>query len=1277
LTEKSSKWIISVRERDEVLEITGEDIGELNDTDLRSLIGLLCEADLRERGIPTAGVTWGGHQNAKDGGIDVRVELTLTLVEDGFIPRSKTGFQVKKPDMPRSAILEEMKPNGELREVIKDLIHAKGAYIIVSSQGSTADSAFNSRKLAMREALADCSDQLNLKVDFYDRERVAGWVRQHPTLVLWMRKKIGKPIQGWQSYDNWARCPNGIEEEYIMDEQIRLHSSTNPVSDGFSVTEGINEIRNLLHKPASSVRLVGLSGVGKTRFLQALFDERIGSQPLNRDLVYYTDVSDSPYPDPRSFVEQISAFRKPMILAIDNCPPKLHRSLTKVCTEPGSIVSLITIEYDVREDQPEETEVIRLEPSSTELIEKVILSRFDYISKVSARSIAEFSGGNARIAIALANKMKQGENLSAFKDDELFNRLFQQRNDPSNSLMRAAEVCSLVYSFNIQTASDDEIELKLLSSLVEMSERELYRNVQELKRRDLIQQRSIWRAVLPHAIANKLAVRALRNIPIDEICRVFEEGGSTRLLKSFSRRLSYLHECEEASNIAKRWLIDDGILGDIRNLNDLGLSLFTNITPINPELILNTIEKIALTDHATLFFSRKNSNYNEFTRLLRSIAYESRFFERATSLLCQFALLEKPDENNNSIRNLLKSLFQLYLSGTHASAEQRLNVIKELVESKSEEKIDLGISLLDVTLKTGDFSSFYGFEFGARPRDYGVSPENSLELQSWYKLFIDYTGTISILSFQSASKVRKILVNNFGGLWTNAQMYDDLEAVIEKVISSGPWNEGWVAIKKVGKFDSKQMGADGNRRINRLEKRLEPRSLLDEALTYALSDMYELIDIFDDNKDDVLQIEEITKELGRKVGLSDSVLKEILPEILSSEKLGGNLGNFGQGLAMGTVNPEKTWEDFCSQLRYFEEPKRNYEILKGFLFSLSKINRQLSEEILNKAVKSDILASVYPWLELSVGIGPQGFERLMKSLEYGMAPIGQYRSIGFASVNDERLTELLKIISTEIDGIEVAIEILSRRLRVDSKEKAVSDIIISLGQELISKYPFEKGNNRDTKDYRLSVIIKACLTDESAEEIMKKISRKMIASSSNYSFSYSGYNKVLRALAVDYPLLFLDTIFEGIVNSRQIIKTTFLTKSSVLSNIDDETLLKWTEVEKSIRIPKVVSMIIPYQKNRESDVVEWKPLSLRFIEGSDDPTIILNELKKSFYPFSGSGSLARTLETRLPLIGELKKHGDPRVVDWAKEEEKIFQETIILEKERELNDERSWNERFE
>lgn len=1265
-----------------MLEIDGKDISELSDIDLRSLIGLLCEADLCALGLPTAGVTWGGHQNAKDGGIDVRVELTTSPHQDGFVPRSKTGFQVKKPDMARNAIIDEMRPKGKLREVIKDLVDAKGAYIIVSSQGSTADFALKDRKQAMRDALSDCPNNLDLKVDFYDRERIAGWVRSHPSLVLWVRDKIGRPLQGWKAYENWARCPNGIEEEYMLDEHIRVHINTKAQSDGLSAIEGINEIRNTLRRPASSVRLVGLSGVGKTRLLQALFDERIGRKPLNKSRVFYTDISNSPNPDPCNFAERIIALQKTAILAIDNCPPDLHRSLISVCSKQGSQVSLITVEYDVREDQPEETEVVRLEPASTELIEKILLARFSYINEVGARSIAEFSGGNARIAIALGNTVKRGENLSELRDNELFNRLFQQRNEPNSSLLRAAEACSLVYSFNNKAIENDDIELRLLGSLVEMSVQEVYKNVSELKRRDLAQQRGVWRAVLPHAIANKLAQRAFENIPIDKICNVFEKGGSERLLKSFSRRLSYLHECEAAVEVSRRWLGENGLLEDVSNLDELCMSLLTNIAPLNPELTLSTIERVAAGDNAHIFYSRDNVNYNEFTRLLRSLAYDKNLFIRATELLCRFALSEKPDENVNSIRKLLKSLFHIFLSGTQATAEQRLDIIQQLVGSNFDNEVDLGLALLDAALESWHFSSHYGFEFGAHPRDYGFTPKDAEEVHQWYKPFIEYSIQLAVSESPVASKAKNLLAQKFRGLWIKVGMYDELERASEIISAKGSWKEGWVVVRTTKRFDSEKMDTKIYDRLNNLDLLLEPTSLIERARLYALSygNALDLADsIGDQDENGYLLAEEITRSLGREVGSQDDIFKEILPEILSNDS--SRLYSFGQGLAEGCISPKKMWRDFCSQLLLLEESKRKYQVLRGFLNGISEIDVHLSERILEEAVTNDILATVYPWLQTSVKINAQGVARLRHSLEYGVAPVWQYSCLGYGKVHetisDTDLEELLRILSSRLSGIEVAIDILNMRLYGSSKD-VLSDNIQSLGQELVLKYQFSRKDNKvnGRMDYELTNIVQLCFADESAKDSARALCNKLVESIENFDIFEMDYRMVLNMLAKSQPVAFLDVFLGRDIKLDYKVKRA-LKETGSISQINDDLIIGWCEANPKIRYAILASAIVPFRKVENGNKLEWTTLALRIINNSDDPILILNQFKSSFLPRSWSGSLAEKLQSRLSLISDLKGHENISVAGWAMKEEMKFKEAVRLERERELKQERERNERFE
>ena len=96
--------------------------------------------------------------------------------------------------MPYRKILEEMAPQGTLRESIAELASRHGAYIIVSSHGSLADSALKKRKEAMLAAVDGKVPANSLSVEFYDRHRIATWVNQHSGLIPWVREKVAFPF---------------------------------------------------------------------------------------------------------------------------------------------------------------------------------------------------------------------------------------------------------------------------------------------------------------------------------------------------------------------------------------------------------------------------------------------------------------------------------------------------------------------------------------------------------------------------------------------------------------------------------------------------------------------------------------------------------------------------------------------------------------------------------------------------------------------------------------------------------------------------------------------------------------------------------------------------------------------------------------------------------------------------------------------------------------------------------------------------------------------------
>jgi len=1028
-----------------MFEIESDDVALLNEEDLRELVGRLCEAELEAQSLSVSSVTRGGHQNAADGGIDVRVSLPTGTSIHGFVPRAATGFQVKRTDMPANAIDEEMRPDGTLRPAIKLLAAQNGAYVIVSSLGSVADFALTNRLQAMREALVGVPGESALKLNFYDRTRLASWIRAYPAIIPWVRARIGKPIAGWQSFAAWCGGEDKLTDEYFQEKTLRLKISRHEDGEGFSPVDGISHIRDLLRSPGRIVRLVGLSGVGKTRLVQALFDERIGLNSLNKSLAAYVNLADGPDPLPIALVSGFAAVGKRAIVIVDNCPADLHHRLSEVCRAPNSTVSAITIEYDIREDEPEGTEVVSLEPASEELIERLIQRRRPDISQVDARTISEFSGGNARIAFALARTIELHGTVAGLKDAQLFLRLFQQRHDYDADLLMIAEACSLVYSFDVDNLAEGS-ELSVLASIIQKMPTEVFRNVAELLQRDLVQRRGRWRAVLPQAIANRLAASALKKIPLSIIKDKLVRDAPSRLAKSFSRRISYLHDSPEAVRFAEEWLAPDGLLDGVGRLDELKLSMFENAAPLVPVLALEAIERSQgdIGDHET------RQNYVRLASIVRSVAFDAHLFDRSISILekIAFGLVE----DRERIVEKIASLFHIYLSGTHAPLTQRLAVVRRYLQSPDADRQALGIKTLAAMLEASNFYADHHFEFGGRSRDYGAWPKNEQELVQWYTGALELAGEFTSRTEAMAPKVRAVLAARFRGLWAIVGIHDALEALCLSIAREVHWSEGWAAVRQTKRFDRKEMSEEIVQRLSQLEVSLRPTDLAQRIRSIVIGSGSALD--FEDDDGDIQRMMRRTEAsaycLGMQAAEQRALLREVLPDLLMSQ---GRVWSFGRGLAKARCQREELWSELATAFAAIPEGKRMTSVLGGFIFSLRRFDSSLCDRLLEAAITDDRLAKSYPILEAAAGLNSASLGRVFRSLGRGMSPIANFGAFATgraaAALSVPEFCELLSKLCDIEGGNSVAIMILALHLHGSKAEPHAE--IRHLGRSLLQR----------------------------------------------------------------------------------------------------------------------------------------------------------------------------------------------------------------------------------
>lgn len=1241
-----------------MFEVTGDEIQRLDDVELRTLVARLAIAELSAEGLPISGVTAGGDQNAADGGLDVRVELHGANYTGDFIPRVPLGIQVKKPDMPEGKITTEMKPNGTLRPVLGQLADSGGAYVIVSSQGTVADKPLQKRRKAIADAYVGHVSAHKVHTDFYDRERLATWVNQYPGVAAWVRARIGRPLAGWQPLGDWSGIRVGGDGKYIADDAACLVDARSKDQAVLSIIKGIDTLREALAQPGQCVRLIGMSGLGKTRLVQALFEGDIGTDALDPSLAVYTDYSETPDPTAKQLALHLIETGQRAILVIDNCNPQTHSDMAKICGSSKSKISLITVEYDVRDDEPERTEVFRLQAVSEGTIGEWLKSNFDHISQVDRERIAEFSGGNFRVAGVLADTLKKGDTLGHLKDRELFARIFQQRNDHNDDLLSAAEALSLVYSFD-GTDTSAKGELAMLAPVAGVNASRLYSFVAELKRRSIVQSRGRWRALLPHAIANRLAAQALERIPADDLDNLCANL-SVRMQKSLTRRLGYLHDSNEAKQAVARWLPPDGPLGNLLLGDDQYLELLRNIAPVAPEAVLRRAEDEVTGPNSGAILNPKSPSRWQLTMVLKSLAYEQGLFDRAAKLLAKFVAAEAHDENHNSARGPFEELFRLYLSGTQAPPDQRRRLIRDLYASTDPNQIRCGHVALRALLQSGHFSSSSNFDFGARPRDFGWHPPTYGEIWNWYSDGINLAVELAS-NRDLRSEIRRIVSASLRGIVGIEACLNAVETATTEFLADGEWIDGWLAIRGAIRFDGKSWRPEVLERVRALEARLRPSDPLNVARAYVMEGRGSGFDLIDGDEDDSSErdysaayrrLEQKAEAIGKDFGDQSELLLPFLGEVLQSNHA-PRAFSFGVGLAQSSTPLVDTWQTLRAAFVAIPKEARNATVLGGFLHKLNEQDPSLCSTVLDEVLADPEMASNFVYLQARAEMNEEAIARLRRAISSGHIKAHSFYSLASGVIGPAPQSALAAMLD-DLCGLEggtaAALEIFHMAtycLRTDGLE--VEGVLLDMGHQLLLRTDYN--NSQDVREYRVQQTIKECYSGPRGEDGARELCRLLkakVAAREVYAFNldhaFDTLFEVQPIVALDELLLAAkaddeDSIY-GIVE---------FSKQSPLEKVDPVVLWAWADQAPDVRYPLLSRSLRVFATNNFGDDDGLSPLFLEGLEKAPNKAAFLQSNTARMLPSGWSGNLSIVLDKRREFLGSLADHPDSDVRSWVAE----------------------------
>ena len=1202
----------------------------------------------------------GGAQTAPDGGIDALIEWQDGPQPAGWLPRRHIVLQCKATKMAPAAIDSEMRPHGVLRPLFADLVCSGGAYILATTE-DVGSNGVKARLEAMHTALDGLAGSEAITFDFYGADKLARWANCHVGVAMWLRENDGRDLMGWRPFGPWS---NSGDLPYLVDEKARVSIGGDTEA---TIVQAIETMRHVLAAPRGAVRLIGISGMGKTRLAEALFDSKVdGATPLSRSLPVYGDAGLSLATPPAVVAERLAASGQRAVLVVDNCTDRLHGQLAQIVARQTSHTSLLTIDYELEGDKPEGTQVVRLGDNSDATIDGLIAQRFLGLGDMVRQRLTEFAGGNARVALAIARGVANNDTLTDLDDIGLIDRLFQdERRGGRDATMRpAAEVAALVYAFHADTTDRVAAEHWVLASIAGLPADAFYAAIERTLTFGIAQQRGSQRAIKPDALADRLAAIRLRQSDPASLVQAFT-AGPPRLFASFARRIGRLHTEPKAVMIAVRLLSADGWLGNIPTHDEIQRRAFVNIASAAREAALVAIES-AVSD-ATFMADRRH--HREYADVLAHIAWDRELFARAMAAMSAFAIVKPLDDRDNQVLRLFLERFRPGLSFTMADGDARLAVIDTMLDHGDEAVRHLALDALDAMLETAHVSSSFQTEFGARNQHREWRWRTEQQRDDWFEGSYRRLESLASADCQFSVRARAIVASNARASAGCGVALRTVQAM-RAVRPTGYWDRGWRAVNDVLHFDRGQLPDEVRFAFEKLEYDLRPRSLEQGFEAFILGEPWRHWHPRGNAHRHARDVRLLARRCGVAAARSGIDLAPWLRRATGAEYGQGPIA-FGHGLVSRTVELDKLWASAINAFRIHDPSVRGPALLSGIIDAAWSRDRDWAQARLVE-IAADVKLAPYV-----VELSPRGafdaaaIDRLIAELNTGTIPPERIGGLMYggvsASISASDLARLLDQLIGHPEGAAPALNILFMRQFSDAQDKRppAPEFDRIARRLLVDVRLYESEQHR--VDHELAALAQAQFPDA---ELARGIARAILAADRQQRWKARDLQE-LKKLLVDFHLEIVLDELVGEEADGQTLDNLFDHRFADDSNLgdavalDEPTILRWIEHDPQTRALKLAELV-PYAITDDQGAsLSWSPLALAIVSAAPEPVAILSAIEERFHSGVSTGPFYLRYERRLPLIEVLLTSRDATVRKWASDTRERLKLMIARWQERE------------
>lgn len=245
-----------------IFEITYSDVERLTDIQLTEVLIKLLYSEAGKNGIYANAVSGSLNLTVGDGGEDAHIRWDGGVERTDWLPNRYTLFQCKATNMPPATCKKEFLYKDEndvikLKPQVDNVLSAGGTYILFYYKELNdwhIRPRINKFREALREAGKAYADTADIRI--YDATKIANWANTFVAVKIQICTMLGRPIpEAVLAWDDWEKYDDLLT----------------PYETSQLLNEKISALRNHFTGAKRIARIVGLSGLGKTRLALETF----------------------------------------------------------------------------------------------------------------------------------------------------------------------------------------------------------------------------------------------------------------------------------------------------------------------------------------------------------------------------------------------------------------------------------------------------------------------------------------------------------------------------------------------------------------------------------------------------------------------------------------------------------------------------------------------------------------------------------------------------------------------------------------------------------------------------------------------------------------------------------------------------------------------------------------------------------------------------------------------------------------------------------------------